>query len=136
MICIQDFPPARPPRGATTPGRMMDKIQCPHCKANGIPHLWHYQPSMALFRFAKTQHICRLCGQVMYETGGQMNVLGYLALFMGSGVVLQILNLGWRNEWWWQILSNVLSGLLLAFFGYKIVRYFINVFRSFINLFR
>ena len=58
-----------------------------------------------------------------------MNFLGYLALFMGSSLVLQILNIGWRNEWWWKILGSCLYLLLLGFFAYKIVRFVINLFR-------
>ena len=73
--------------------------------------------------------MCRLCGQVMYETGGQMNFLGYIALFMAFSLFVGILHLGMPNWWWWKILDPLLNFLLLGFVGYKIYQYFASKFR-------
>jgi len=48
------------------------KVQCPHCQSQGIPRLWLYSPAFGQFRYAKTQHICAVCGKTMYVTGGEV----------------------------------------------------------------
>lgn len=59
----------------------MDSIECPHCKQHGTPHLWHYQPFLlGKLRYLKMQHICRYCGVVMYESGGQITGWGWVCL--------------------------------------------------------
>ncbi|MFZ6876455.1 hypothetical protein ACO0LF_30755 [Undibacterium sp. Di27W] len=59
----------------------MDSIECPDCKHQGTPHLWHYQPFfLGKIRYQKTQHQCRICGSVMYESGGQITGFGWLCL--------------------------------------------------------
>lgn len=35
-----------------------------------------------------TQHICPFCGDVMYETGGRMNILGWVAIIPIGGILV------------------------------------------------
>ena len=61
---------------------MLDHIECPQCHKKGTPNLWHFRPFLlGKLRYMKTQHICRFCGVSMYETGGKINPLGWIALF-------------------------------------------------------
>lgn len=60
----------------------MDTIDCIHCHKNVVPRLWHYQPFLNRvfnrhffdFQHLKTQHICPLCGGIMFKTGGQLTL--------------------------------------------------------------
>lgn len=58
----------------------MHYLECPHCQAKGIPNLWHYSPFLGQLRYARTQHICRICGGVMYETGGSITLFGWFVI--------------------------------------------------------
>ena len=56
----------------------MDAITCNSCNRKVVPRLWHYRlwtDRLLANRFfnveyMKTQHICPLCGVIMFETGG------------------------------------------------------------------
>lgn len=69
-------------------------VNCRNYNNTGSPHLWHYQPFLASFRYLKTQHICRACGTVMYETGGKISPVGwikaFLSVYMLAGIVIVI----------------------------------------------
>ena len=104
----------------------MDTIQCPHCKAEGIPHLQHRQTVWLLLGHMKTRHICRLCGQIMYVTGGGLNIIGYAACFLIFYVTWQIFHLGVPDWWGWKIVDPMINLLFLAFVGYKIYRLTVN----------
>ena len=62
----------------------MDAITCNSCNRSVVPRLWHYQlwtDRLLANRFfnveyMKTQHICRLCGVTMFETGGGLTLPG------------------------------------------------------------
>lgn len=53
----------------------MSRVQCPYCHRHVHPRLWHYTPWYGEFAHMKTQHICNLCGKVMYETGGGLRII-------------------------------------------------------------
>ena len=64
----------------------MDKVQCKNCGKSSVPRLWSYQPFLSdIFiipmRYVKTQHICPFCGVCMYETGGELNVVGKVLVY-------------------------------------------------------
>ena len=60
----------------------MDTITCNRCNRKVVPRLWHYRlwtDRLLANRFfnveyMKTQHICPLCGVIMFETGGGMTL--------------------------------------------------------------
>lgn len=60
----------------------MDTITCNSCNRKVVPRLWHYRlwtDRLLANRFfnveyMKTQHICPLCGVIMFETGGGMTL--------------------------------------------------------------
>ena len=60
-------------------------VKCPKCSSEVIPRLWSYRDGIASHRL--TEHICTICGAVMYETGGEtkegakLGVLGVLMFF-------------------------------------------------------
>jgi ribosomal protein S27E len=45
-------------------------VKCEKCESTVIPRLWHTNDSICTYSF--TQHICPICGTVMYETGGEI----------------------------------------------------------------
>jgi len=106
----------------------MDTIQCQHCQANGIPRLWHYRPILGGYRYMKTQHICHICGSVMYETGGEISPWGTFMLFVVVGVSLGIIDIVNKGAWWLKILDPVVSLSLIGFIGYKILRRIVRMF--------
>ena len=78
----------------------MDAITCNSCNRKVVPRLWHYRlwtDRLLANRFfnveyMKTQHICPLCGVIMFETGGGMTlpakiVFGFVG-FMLTWLVL------------------------------------------------
>ena len=60
----------------------MDTMTCNRCNRKVVPRLWHYRlwtDRLLANRFfnveyMKTQHICPLCGVIMFETGGGMTL--------------------------------------------------------------
>jgi hypothetical protein len=68
----------------------MDTLECNACHKQVVPRLWHYQPLLNRvfsnqylnFTHLKTQHICPLCGAVMYLTGGQITLPAKLVLVL------------------------------------------------------
>lgn len=38
-------------------------------------------------RYLKTQHMCPICGSVMYETGGQVTPLGWGSIILFGGLL-------------------------------------------------
>ena len=53
----------------------MDTITCKHCSRNVVPRLWHEYTEL---QNRTTQHLCPLCGKVMYVTGGEPNFGGWV----------------------------------------------------------
>lgn len=107
----------------------MDTIQCRHCQRHSVPHLWHYRPFFAAFRYMKIQHICRFCGVVMYESGGGPTLLGKCLL----GVFTLIFGLIFLSQEFHHVnfaqvfFVIVLGAFNIGFWGfviYKIVRVF------------
>ncbi len=81
----------------------MDSIRCSGCSRDVVPRLWHYSPLFGGYiRYMITQHICPLCGVVMYETGGQLYplvkyifwLLAIYAYFALVGVLLSSVGSG------------------------------------------
>lgn len=64
----------------------MDKTQCPHCERNCVPKLWHYRPAFGALRYMATQHLCPFCGGVMYQSGGQLTLFGWLVVVAASTI--------------------------------------------------
>ncbi|MET3139454.1 hypothetical protein AAKU61_003835 [Undibacterium sp. GrIS 1.2] len=108
----------------------MDHIECPHCHKQGTPNIWHYQPFMLRsFRYMKTQHICRFCGAVMYETGGQVRILGWVFLaflaYLFGRLALQFLlpNADWASTGLVSPFFKAVSLWLVGYGIYKIVKF-------------
>jgi hypothetical protein len=103
----------------------VDTVECQSCHRSGVPRLWHFSPFLGELRYMRTQHICPLCGSVMYESGGGIRPIGWLfLLFFGglSGYIFLAINFPDAN------FSNFISIVFgLAFWGwicYKIYRHF------------
>ncbi len=106
----------------------MDSIECPYCHKSSMPHLWHYRPFPAAVRYMKTQHICRLCGNVMYETGGSMRPIGWIygivfltilsmtAALIPGGIALSLV-------------FGLLKTALTLYVGYLLVKFIISKFK-------
>ena len=75
----------------------MDTVVCPHCSRNVVPRLWHENSEHS---HRKTQHICPLCGQIMYVTGGNLtsgakillSLVGFMVFIMAMGVIQEKFN--------------------------------------------
>ena len=65
-------------------------IECEHCKSSVVPRLYHLGGS--IFTYVLTQHLCPICGSVMYESGGeirtQCKVIVLFVLFLYCIVTL------------------------------------------------
>jgi hypothetical protein len=72
----------------------MDSVQCNSCGKQVVPKLWHYRPMLAgSLRYLRTQHICPLCGVCMYESGGNLSVMGKIALIAFALLMLGCLSI-------------------------------------------
>ena len=75
----------------------MDTVVCPHCSRNVVPRLWHQHSNHS---DRATQHICPLCGQVMYVTGGKLSmgsilviiVVGFMLFIVGIALIREKFN--------------------------------------------
>ena len=75
----------------------MDTVVCPHCSRNVVPRLWHEHSN---HRDRATQHICPLCGLVMYVTGGKLSlgsklvltVVGFMLFIWGIAAIQEKFN--------------------------------------------
>lgn len=45
-----------------------ERVQCRHCGRVVVPRLW--LTGGDILKYKTTQHLCPVCGVVMYETGG------------------------------------------------------------------
>lgn len=68
----------------------MDTIECHRCHRQCVPRLWTYRPWPGSLRYLRTQHQCPFCGNVMFETGGQLTTFGISVLFIGALFALYI----------------------------------------------
>ncbi|PWQ93116.1 hypothetical protein [Leucothrix arctica] len=60
----------------------MDKVKCKSCQSNVIPRLWVMNGGW--FHYRRNQHLCVICGVVMYESGGEV---AFERIWLVSGVV-------------------------------------------------
>lgn len=76
----------------------MSTVKCPSCQNHVQPRLWNYSPWYGFFTYMKTQHLCNLCGAVMYETGGgiRIGMLIFCAICIAPFAYV-ILSLGGRG---------------------------------------
>jgi ribosomal protein S27E len=63
-----------------------ETIECPSCQRAVIPRLWFTGGDY--MSYMKTQHICPLCGIVMYETGGGYKRGAVIATIVGVPLIL------------------------------------------------
>jgi ribosomal protein S27E len=93
----------------------METIKCNSCSANVVPRLLHY--GGGLFTYLKTQHMCAICGVVMYETGGGIRrwvkVFAFLLLMGFANVYIRSSTTGITNV--------ILTGLLALLFIYLLI---------------
>jgi len=103
----------------------LDKIECPHCRRQCVPKLWHYRPAFGALRYMATQHLCPFCGGVMYQTGGQLSFFGWLVtLIVGSifavGLVAQL----FKSKDVTEVLTGIGSVVFWGFIAYKLYKRF------------
>ena len=75
----------------------MDTVVCKHCSRNVVPRLWHEYSNHS---DRATQHICPLCGEVMYVTGGKLSlgsklvltVVGFMLFIWGIAAIKEKFN--------------------------------------------
>lgn len=71
----------------------MSQVECKSCCANVTPRLWHRDESSLLF-YRSIEHICPLCGQTMYVTGGGLTPIAYI---VGAAVLWFFLAVFWQK---------------------------------------
>lgn len=104
----------------------MDTVKCGSCSGNVVPRLWHYGGGIA--SYMKTQHMCPLCGVVMYETGGGIRTWPKLIFFLfvmayakyhidnsTSGLTKDILGVLWALFWIYIILARPIYSFVKGF---------------------
>lgn len=106
----------------------MDTIECPYCHKNSTPHLWHYRPFPGPARYTKTQHICRFCGVVMYESGGGIRPIGWIYALFLLILLTPIAALVPGGAALSAVFGLLQLGLML-FVGYLLVRFIIRKFK-------
>jgi ribosomal protein S27E len=67
------------------------KVKCNNCLSYVIPRLIHHQHHANLVVNRKTEHVCPICGETMYETGGKLTGLGRVWLYFLMLVMTLIL---------------------------------------------
>jgi predicted RNA-binding Zn-ribbon protein involved in translation (DUF1610 family) len=55
-------------------------VKCPNCNRAVIPRLWFNDKTLITFR--TVQHICPVCGSIMYKTGGGVNWIATIILLV------------------------------------------------------
>lgn len=107
---------------------MTTLISCKSCGANVVPRLWSY--GGGLLSYSTTQHICSICGAVMYETGGEMKGKGKFLLWL-----IFIIAVGVSLPKSFQ--ENFISlGLILLFGYFLLVRPIIIFIQGFLDGYR
>ncbi|MEH6824504.1 MAG: hypothetical protein V7629_11395 [Motiliproteus sp.] len=110
---------------------MKNGVECDKCKSVVTPRLWHNDMN-SMMNKRSNQHICPICGETMYTTGGGLTLLGsiichllsaFVIWFMVAASTQEIFNLSnsVSASLAWLVLS-VVSGLYIArrFFGLAI----------------
>jgi hypothetical protein len=98
----------------------VDTIECSSCHKNVIPHLWHYRPFPRNFRYPKTQHKCRLCGSLIFETGGKITPVGWIFGYVGLSVTAVIVAMVVPGS---ALINGAVNVAVLAFVGYAGYRF-------------
>lgn len=99
------------------------------CGAKVIPRLWYVYGNV--FSHTLTQHICPICGVVMYETGGGFRA--YVPVV--ASLAFSMLALGYFSggHWVTGAMSIVVSSMILLFrfpvFSGRLVRRILFMFR-------
>ena len=57
----------------------MSKVTCNSCEVGVTPRLWHKDENNWV-SYRSIEHICPLCGETMYVTGGGLTPAAYTAL--------------------------------------------------------
>lgn len=61
------------------------KVTCKKCSSEVVPRLWHSNNDSMIFNRV-TEHICPICGETMYVTGGGLSPniknIGVFAVFV------------------------------------------------------
>ena len=52
------------------------KVKCSNCRSYVIPRLIHHEHHANMIVSRKTEHVCPICGDSMYETGGNLTGIG------------------------------------------------------------
>ncbi|WP_417534991.1 hypothetical protein [Marinobacterium stanieri] len=50
------------------------RVSCKNCNNNVTPRLWHHEGGVIIKR--EIEHICPICGETMYSTGGGVTLIG------------------------------------------------------------
>jgi hypothetical protein len=103
-----------------------------HCKcgANVIPRLWHRYGNV--FSYTLTEHICPICGVVMYETGGGIRRLFVIA----ASIAFFMLGIGYLSMGKsLTFLISITAALSILFLSYptfygRLIRRIIGVFHN------
>jgi hypothetical protein len=107
----------------------VDTIECQYCHKNGTPHLWHYQPFPTGMRYLKAQHICRLCGGVMYETGGGISPVGWICAIFCATVLSFIVTIAMPGSVMLNAAVSLGKTALSLYIGYRLVKFIIGKFK-------
>jgi len=100
------------------------------CGANVIPRLWNRYGN--IFSHTLTQHICPICGVVVYETGGGIRRIFTLA----SSVAFFMFGIGYLNmgKPFTFLMSLIVASSILFFsfptFCGRLVRRILGIFHS------
>jgi len=104
----------------------MDTIECPGCRRQIVPYIYHYRPAFGSYRYQKARHECRFCGTVLHESGGQLTPFGWIAAFLALNLLAIVVGA-------FQTFSGGTSWampLIMGGFGtyvlYRLVRYLVS----------
>lgn len=110
----------------------MFTIECPYCHNHVHPRLWHYSPWYGFITYMKAQHLCNVCGAVMYETGGGLRwgraFFCALCIAPLTYVILSLAGYGAIGQGI-LTLAFAIPQLVLLYLLYRLIRRFLNKFK-------
>jgi len=75
-------------------------VRCGKCGSDVSPRLWHVHVSN--FTYHRTQHICPICGVVMYETGGGLQGWVRIVFMCALGMGFYEAGIGELHRYLWR----------------------------------
>ncbi|HEX7643779.1 MAG TPA: hypothetical protein VF472_16345 [Burkholderiaceae bacterium] len=104
----------------------MDTIECPGCRRQIVPYIYHYRPAFGSYRYRKARHECRFCGTVLHESGGQLTPFGWIAAFLATNLLAIVIGVfqtfSGGSPW---VMSLIMSGFGM-YVLYRVIRFLLS----------